>query len=77
MEDKAIQYPRGVQRLDMPCRLDRSVHIEMTNYICDLFSREILPHAHGRETKEDTHLFYIWRTLPSDMTTLLNHFFVP
>ena len=73
MEENDVPYLVGVQRPSMPHTLDSTVHIELEDYICALFSREIVPLAHVREIIEEPHIFSIWHTLPRDVKTLMGH----
>ena len=73
MDEEVVQHPIGVQRSDMPRRIDRRVCFELEDCICALFARERVPHEHVTQIIEESHLFDIWRTLPRDMTTLMCH----
>ena len=73
MEEDVDKHPAIVQRPIMPHRQNHRVHIELVDHIWDLFSREHVLYPHVREIKDDQHLFYMWHTLPHDMTTLMHH----
>lgn len=59
MEEEVVEQSTVVSILFMPCRLDRSVHIELEDRMCALFSKEDVPRAHIRELKDYPHLFDI------------------
>ena len=46
MEEDVVEQLAAISRPIMPRRSDHRVHIELTNHICALFSREDVPRAH-------------------------------